>query len=196
MKKKLKSVFAAVFVLFTIGLAAQSTPGKAAFFVETDPSTFAFGGYAAHFRFKPANSEHLLVGAGTYALDFPSVLVDMNSKNKGKGWDVRIKSAYSVFGEYYFNEAGNKWYTGLQAGVQNFSLKNDQTVGKSSGYRNLLLMPSVGYTWYPFRFPLYVKPWLGIGYTTKISGENSLESLVYDVAPIVPFFTLHAGYRF
>jgi hypothetical protein len=74
------------------------------------------------------------VGAGTYAMDYPSFLVDMNSKNKSKGWDVRINSAYAVFGEYYFKEPNQKWFAGLQAGVQNYKISNDRTEGEESNY--------------------------------------------------------------
>lgn len=176
-------------------LSAQSSTGKGAFFIETDPSTFAFGGYAAHIRFKPAKSDHLLLGLGTYALDFPEVMINMNAKNKDKGWDLRIKSAYSLFGEYYFGEAGEKWFAGFQAGIQNYRLKNNTDAGGEATYQNLILMPSVGYSWTPFKFPLYLKPWLGLGYTTQLSGQNVLQGQTYDIAPLVPFFALHIGYR-
>ena len=145
---------------------------------------------------QPKNSKHLLLGAGTYALDFPTFLVDMNKDNKDKGWKVRIQSAYSLFGEYYFKEANKKWFVGLQAGVQNYKNTNDSISGKKSEYSNLLIMPSIGYNWSPFKFPLYVKPWLGLGYTTKISGNNSIDNKIYTISPLVPFLTLHVGYTF
>lgn len=56
------------------------------------------------------------------------------------------------------------------------------------------MMPSGGYNWQPFKFPIYVKPWLGIGYTSKISGSNALVNLEYDISPIVPSATVHVGY--
>lgn len=186
-----------ILILFFSGQAlAQSEPNRASFFIETDPSTFVFGGYAAHLRFKPADNKHLLFGFGTYALNFPKAMVNMNAENKNKGWKLRINTAYSFFGEYYFGAAGEKWYTGLQVGVQNFRLKNETAANNEVKYQNLLLMPSVGYSWAPFKSSLYLKPWLGLGYTTKISGKNVLQGQTYDIAPIVPFFTLHVGYRF
>jgi len=174
----------------------QNTKNKTTFSIETDPSTFALGGYAIHIRIKPKNSQHLLIGAGSYATDFPGFLVNMNSENKDKGWNVRINSAYSLFGEYYFKEANSKWFLGLQAGVQNYKNSNDNVPNQESKYSNLLIMPSIGYNWAPFSFPLYVKPWFGIGYTSKISGSNSIGDLTYDISPIVPFIALHIGYTF
>lgn len=164
--------------------------------VETDPSTFVFGGYALHVRVKPKKCTHLLLGAGTYALNMPSLMVNLNKENKGEDWEVRINSAFALFGEYYFKEANSKWFVGLQAGVQNYKIKNLRFTDASAKYSNLLLMPSIGYNWQPFKAPFYVKPWLGLGYTAKIEGENSIGAKNYDIAPILPFATLHLGYTF
>lgn len=185
-----------IFSIVTTELKAQdkTMEDKTTFSIETDPSTFAFKGYAFHIRIKPKNSKHLVIGAGTYALDLPSILVDMNANNKDKGWNVRINGAYSLFGEYYFKEANSKWYVGLQAGIQNYKNSNDNISTKESKYSNLLLMPFIGYNWQPFKFPLYFKPWFGLGYTSKVSGSNSIDNLDYNISPLIPFVTLHLGY--
>ena len=190
-------------ILTVIGLATTevkaqdtATENRTTFSIETDPSTFAFKGYAFHIRLKPKNSKHLVIGAGTYALDMPNIMVDMNENNKDKGWNVRINSAYSLFGEYYFKEANAKWYVGLQAGIQNFKNTNDNIASKESKYSNVILMPSIGYNWQPFKFPMYLKPWFGVGYTSKISGSNSIDNLEYNISPLLPFVTLHVGYTF
>lgn len=203
MNLKIKSISIALLVIFCLSITkseAQDTnknpENKTTFSIETDPSTFALGGFAFHIRIKPKNSQHLLIGAGTYATDFPGFLVNMNSENKDKGWNVRINSAYSLFGEYYFKEANENWFMGLQTGVQIYKNTNDNIPDKESKYSNVLIMPSIGYNWQPFSFPLYVKPWIGLGYTSKISGSNSIDDLSYDISPIVPFITLHVGYTF
>lgn len=184
--------------LASLEVNAQDTAAenKTTFSIETDPSTFAFKGYAFHIRIKPGNSKRLVIGAGTYALSMPGIMVDMNKDNKDKGWNVRIKSAYSLFGEYYFKEANNKWFVGLQAGVQNFRNTNNNIAGKESKYGNLILMPSIGYNWQPLKFPMYVKPWFGVGYTSNFSGNGSIDNFKYDISPLIPFVTLHVGYTF
>lgn len=174
----------------------KSKDKKASISIETDPSTFAFGGYAFHFRFKPESSPRLVLGAGTYALDLPDIMVNMNPYNKNKGWNARINSAYSLFGEYYFKEANSQWFIGLQTGIQNYKNSNTLTENKISKYCNFLLMPSLGYNWQPFSYPFYLKPWAGLGYTSKISGDNSIDELTYKIAPLIPFVTLHVGYTF
>jgi len=201
MKTKIKTIATAMLTticLATTDLKAQdkTVENKTTFSIETDPSTFLFKGYAFHIRIKPKNSKQLVIGVGTYALDLPSIMVNTNKDNKDKGWNVRINSAYSLFGEYYFKEANSKWFVGLQTGVQNYKNSNDNISNKESKYSNLLIMPSIGYNWQPFKFPLYVKPWFGLGYTSKISGSNSIDNLNYNISPLVPFLTLHAGYTF
>jgi hypothetical protein len=187
----------AVFSFLAMPLVAQTqtTAPRTHVSIETDPSTFTFNGYAFHIRIQPKNSKHFVIGAGTYALDFPAFMVDMNSKNKDKGWKVRVSSAYSLFGEYYFGEAGTKWFAGLQVGVQQYKNSNPGKEVRDMKYANLLLMPSIGYTWQPFKFPLYLKPWFGLGYTSKVSGSNVSNGVAYDISPVVPFVTLHVGYR-
>lgn len=195
MKKTIK-IIALIFstVLGNLWVQAQEKNGTLS--VETDPSTFLFKGFAIHARYQPKNSKHLQVGAGIYALDLPNVMVNINKDNKDKGWDARINSAFALFGEYYLTEAPKKWFVGLQTGIQNYKNTNDKIPEKESKYTNLLIMPSVGYSWYPFKNQFYIKPWFGIGYTSKISGENYMDNLEYKISSIVSFLTLHVGYTF
>lgn len=197
-KKTIFAITIALTSIFSTSLMAQSTDSstsKASLSIETDPSTFMFNGYALHVRFKPANSQHFVIGLGAYAMDMPDFFI--GKANSEDGWNVRINSAVGVFSEYYLKEANSKWFAGLQASLQNYQNTNDNVPDEVAKYSNLLIMPSIGYNWQPFsKIGLYVKPWLGIGYTTKISGTNELGSYKYNIAPIVPFPTVHIGYRF
>jgi len=201
MKTNFKSI---VFVIATIvfltpnGLIAQNNvkENKTSFSIETDPTTFVFNGYSAHLRIKPANWQHLVLGVGVYAMDLPDFFVNINAENKDKGWNVRINSAYALFGEYYFKEANSKWFAGIQTAIQDYKISNDNIANEESKYSTFLIMPSIGYTWLPFKFPLYIKPWAGIGYTKKISGNNSVSDLSYDISPVTAFITFHIGYTF
>jgi hypothetical protein len=170
------------------------TSNKTTFSIETDPSTFVFKGYAFHIRIKPKGSQHFVIGAGSYGLDLPDVMVNINAANKDEGWNVRINTAYSLFGEYYFKKANHQWFVGLQTGIQNFKISNDNAPNAKTKYSNIMVMPSLGYNWQPFKFPLYIKPWFGLGYTQKISGSNLLENQDYDISPLSPFVTVHVGY--
>jgi hypothetical protein len=168
---------------------------KAKWSIEVDPATFVFNGYSAHLRVQPKHSKHLLVGAGVYAMDLPDLIVNLNSNNKDQGWKSRIDLGYGLFAEHYFSEVNRKWFIGGQLSIQNFKLEKENTPGSSS-YSNGLIMAYGGYSWAPFQFPLYLKFWAGLGYTSKISGENDLEGIEYDIAPLTSFATLHIGYTF
>jgi hypothetical protein len=165
--------------------------------VETDPSTFLFDGYSFHLRVKPAASEKFLIGAGTYGMDIPDPMVDLNTNNKDEGWNVRIKNAYGLFGEYYFKEANHRWFVGEQLSIQNYRVSNDlEQAAGAAKFRNLLMLTYLGYSWHPFKGSFYIKPWLGLGYSRQINGNTTVGAMKYDNAPLFGFFTFHIGYSF
>jgi hypothetical protein len=170
--------------------------GQGKFSLETDPSTFAFGGYAAHLRWQPSADSHWQFGAGAYAMDFPDLFVDINPDNADEGWDVRLDSGIGLFGEYYLKPGGKGWLLGAQLAIQRYSVENSELSANETAFSNLLLMPYAGYRWYPTDSGLYLQPWAGLGVTGKISGSNDLGGDTYDVSPIIPFMTLHVGYTF
>lgn len=190
-------------ILFVVGLFSLTLvnaqelekPERSRISLEIDPATFAFGGYSAHLRFQPKGSRHLLLGLGTYAMDMPSFLVDLNAENKGEDWDLRIKQAYGLFGEHHFSEVNRKWFVGAQLGLQEFRIGKGKLEVEEE-YTNALLMAYGGYTWKPFKAPFYIKTWAGMGYTSKVSGENRLGDEEYDISPITMFMTVHLGWSF
>ena len=151
MKYKLitKTTSLMVLVLLSIGSIAQQNDkvldsnkvyfNKTEVSIEIDPATFVFNGYGIHFRVKPKNSTHYLIGAGVYAMDFPEILVDLNSSNKDKGWDVRLNQGIGLFGEYHFSQVNKKWYVGSQLALQQYKLQKDFFEGEAK-YSNILLM--------------------------------------------------------
>jgi len=197
--RNLKLAVVILTFVISISLSAQEKEiiekSETEFSIEIDPATFAFSGYGFHLRVKQKNSERFLMGIGAYAMDMPDALVDFNKNNKGKGWNVRLNQGYGVFGEHHFSEVNKKWFVGAQTGIQEYKIENE-TVAGSEKFTNILAMGYFGYTIKPFKNNLYIKPWAGIGYTSKISGNNTLGALEYDIAPITMFVTLHIGYTF
>lgn len=187
-------MLASLIVMSTLAANAQNKPiSTTRISLEIDPATFVFKGYSFHVRMQPKSCDHLLIGAGTYAMDMPSVIVNFNKENRNKGWKVRLNQGYGLFLEQHFNEVNKKWFVGGQASFQEFKIENDRTIG-SEKLSNLLFMGYAGYTFQPFNFNLYIKPWAGIGYSSKISGSNQLGDLDYHLSPITMFATLHIGY--
>ena len=191
-----------VFFLFVSLASATSTAysqdqasNKTEVSLEIDPATFAFKGYAFHLRIKPKNSQNKIIGFGTYAMNFPSLLVDLNPENKDKGWNLRLNQGYGLFGEHHFNVVNRGWFVGTQLAMQQYKIKHDEIAGESD-FWNFLALGYGGYTFQPFEMPIYFKVWGGLGYTTKVSGENTLGDQTYDVAPLLIFSALHIGYTF
>lgn len=194
--EKMKTIVLITLIsMLGLGVNAQQSLSKTRLSVEIDPATFVFRGYGVHLRIQPKNQNHMLYGVGAYAMDMPDVLVNLNEKNKDQGWDVRLNQGVGLFAEHHFTEVNKKWFVGAQASIQEYKIENNTSTGYSK-FTNALLMTYGGYTWQPFKSAFYIKPWAGIGYTSKISGTNSLENKECDIAPITMFATLHIGYTF
>lgn len=164
--------------------------------VEIDPATFLLSGYSFHLRYQPMFSEKFLIGAGSYGLDLPDIFVNLNEQNRDQGWNVRIKSAYSIFAELYFKQANQGWFVGEQIGFQNYKISNANELNGSSRFNNILFMTYLGYSWHPYKGSFYIKPWAGLGLTDKVDGINKIGSLQYDISPVFLFLTFHVGYTF
>lgn len=187
-------VIAVLFAAFTFINPTLQAKIISSYSLETDPMTFAFEGYAAHFRFNPVGLDHWIFGIGTYSMKFPDLFVDMNPDNKDEGWDVQLQQGYGFFSEYYFNPSNEGWFVGSQIALQEYKVKNTGVQPKTLNLTNFVFMPYAGYRWYPTNGKVYIQPWMGMGYQTKIQGKTKLGSKVYDISPIIPFLTVHIGY--
>lgn len=193
-----KIILIVAMVSASFGLFAQHNKeeqNKTEISIEIDPTNLGFHGYGVHLRVKPKNNKHLLFGVGAYALNYPNILVNLNNKNKDKGWNIRLNQGYGLYGEYFFHEVNKKWFVGGQLAIQEHKIENKNIIG-SKKFINSLFMASTGYSWQPFDFGFYIKPWAGIGYSTKLSGTNTLGNLEYDIAPLSMIVVLHLGYTF
>lgn len=173
-------------------LGALSLPTSALdLLVETDPATFALKGAAAHVRIRSDAMPGWTVGMGAYLLDFPAPMVDLNAANRDEDWDVRIEPGIGLFVDRSLGEDGRGLQIGMQLGLQRFETSAKAQTG-SDGFWNLLVMPRIGWEWHPMDNGFYVFPWAGLGWTNTVKGSTGN----YDVAPLVPFATLHAGWQF
>lgn len=189
-------LFAILFITITLITPTVKAKIISSYSLETDPMTFAFDGYAAHFRFNPAGLDHWILGIGTYSMKFPDLFVDMNPDNKDEGWNVQLNRGYGLFSEYYFDPSNKGWFIGSQIALQEYQIKNSGINAKNEDFTNLIIVPYVGFRWYPTNSNFYIQPWMGVGYQTKIQGSASLGGEDYNISPILPFATLHLGYNF
>ena len=122
---KATMVAMALTAIVSSNTAAQEKQKKAQFALEIDPATFAFNGYGLHLRIQPKECTHLLIGIGTYAMDLPDELVNMNKNNKDEGWKVRLNGGIGFFAEHHFSEVNRKWFLGSQVGIQQYKIENE-----------------------------------------------------------------------
>ncbi len=175
---------------------ASAEPGAGpTVMVETDPATFAFGGHSAHLRVALDKVPGLVLGAGIYGLDMPSVLTNINSENRDEGWRASIENGYGLFVDYHPGGAAEGLFVGLQTAVQEFGLERVGSVENRS-FRVALAMARVGTLYKPFDSGFYVLPWAGVGAAVAMGdADRSLAGEAYDVAPLSAFATLHLGWQ-
>lgn len=192
-----KKAIVQVILLFSIFFIQPIHPVYAVstFSIETDPATFLLDGYSLHFRFTPSSAEHWVFGAGIYAMEFPGFLRNIVLTNADSDLDLKLTHGYGLFSEYYLRADRQGWFVGGQVAVTQFELHNP-SLGSDAHYTTLLIMPRIGYRWYPFQNRFYLLPWLGAGYTPRLSGETSVGSKRYHLSNFLPLFALHLGYDF
>jgi hypothetical protein len=163
--------------------------------VEIDPVPYFNNGFALHTKLKLSNSDHFVIGMSIYAMNMPDAFIDANPKNKGNSWNVRLTSGYGFFGEYFFNKVNTKWFIGTLVNQINFQIENE-AFNKKKSFATLAFVAYTGYSWSPFDFNMYFKFALGVGYTLKISGQNTIENRTYDINPLIILPAMHIGYTF
>ena len=92
----------------------------------------------------------------------------------------------------------------MQAAAQNFRNTNEHIPDEFCSYTNLVVMPYVGYSWYPFKVPFYVKPIIGLGYSSLVGGTNTIsvtkaqvmQVATYHLESTVPYASIHVGFTF
>ncbi len=189
---------AAALVLVVLARGARADAPRARetdVLLEVDPATFAWGGFSAHARLRPDAWPSWSFGAGVYAMDMPSFLVDLDPANRGKSWDARIRLGAALFVDRFLGEAPRGPFVGLELGVQRMRLENPHLGPGTAQYSALLAMPRAGYLWQPFGSGFYLMPWLGIGVAQRIAGSAELAGEPYHVPRVPMFATLHAGWR-
>ncbi len=167
-----------------------------AIMVEVDPMPFALSGHAVHVRVPLPSVPGLVLSAGTYSMEFPALLTNINSKNRDKGWNADIDKAYAAFADYHFSGKPEGIFVGTQVAYQNFEVGNDQSE-EQRDFGVMIAMARVGTLYRPFDSGFYLLPWAGV-YANIRTDDNDLQidGETFDVAPVNGFATLHVGWQF
>ena len=178
-------------IILTQLISAQAS---ASVDIEIDPATYAFKGDSLHVKYTPDNAPQWRGGLGTYSMEMPDLLIDLNEKNKNQNWDVEIKRAYGLFAEYYFDPSQQGWFVGGQISQQKFQIEKPSI--NSIEFTKSLFMMNLGYKWKINNSAFYLLPWAGVGYTKTIDNKNERVASGFDVNPVAAFMTVHLGYEF
>ena len=174
------------------GPPAPPPPHPHHVFIETDPATFLFSGFAGHLRWRPAALPHWTFGAGVYAMNLPSIYTKLAAENRGEGWSLRARLGTAVFVDRYLRDTADGPFVGVEAGTQTLEASRG---GSAARFTTLLVLPRFGYLYRPFDNGFYVMPWLGAGVTTHVAGHTDAAGETYRIFPFIAFATLHVGWR-
>ena len=163
--------------------------------VEADPVPFALDGFSLHARIAHRALPGWVFGAGLYGLRFPGFYQDIFPRNRGEGWNSRIRHAHALFVDYHFAGRPQGLFVGLQVAAQRLEVTNDNVQAAAAESVNLLAMGRVGYLWRPFEAGFYVMPWMGLGGTLSL-GDRTVADQAYEVFPLAVFGTAHLGWMF
>ncbi|MBL8621414.1 MAG: hypothetical protein JNK64_08930 [Myxococcales bacterium] len=186
-------------LLLVLAAAAAAAPARAdaaapAVYVETDPATFALGGWSGHVRAALPGHRAWTVGVGAYALDLPRLLIDLDAANRDAGWGVRIRVGYGGFVDRFVRRAGRGPFVGVQLAAQHLAVTR---AGGAARATALLAMPRAGYHWRPSAaVGLYLTAWVGLGARAVVAGDTAVGAARYHVAALVPYAALHVGWSF
>lgn len=163
--------------------------------LETDPVTFALGGFAAHLRVAPGLTRGWVFGAGVYRMELPEPMIELDPQNRGEGWQSELRLGTGVFVDRYLSGNGGA-FVGGQLAVQQYRLGRRGVTGQGD-YTAGLAMARLGYLWQPAReLGFYVMPWVGAGAVATLGGDSRrLGDERYRVLPAIAFGTLHVGWR-
>lgn len=194
MKLKIKTLVAISTLCANFFLVSHSN-AENKFYIETDPATFLMKGDSFHIKYSSSSLPNWRFGVGTYSLEFPSALIDVNSENKNEGWDVEISRGVGFFSEYYFDEDLSGLMVGLQISEQKMHVFSSK-INKSAEFKNAMVMGSVGYRYNIEGTNFYLLPWAGFGYANTTDGKEERIASTYDQDPWLGFMTFHLGYSF
>ena len=163
---------------------------------ESDPSTFALGGFSAWLAAKPAGTHHVRVGAGAFGIDFPSFVVPYLNRSGEDGWDLRVRAAMG-FAAYQLGDR-----RGLYIGAYSGFLQAHHTRTDMPGVADrdvITVLPAIGYQWFPFdRGALagaYVEPWAGATVWFPVAGSSTVGTHTFKDPYVIPLAAVHVGYE-
>ncbi len=110
------------------------------------------------------------------------------------GYDSKINASAGLTVDYFARADRTGWHAGVFMFLWRYEVSRN---GDTSRFVNHVIMPRVGYRWFPFhRTNFYVDPFLGLMTEYTVRGDSRVDGEVYRPTPLIPFATVHVGYHF
>lgn len=164
----------------TLARATERTLGVD---IEVDPLAYALGGASVH---AGLHVNRVRFDLGVFSLPLPEALHG-NEGFHAQGHGFGLKADW-------FAKDGNKgFHLGAQTDLTHQTV-TEETSTESARYRELAVGGRVGWR-FQHRSGLYVNPWLGLIYRTNSPTELQLGGRTFTQSKLMPFPTLHVGWR-
>jgi hypothetical protein len=212
MTNTIKPLVIAMFILLsslrTIAQTNTTENAKSIFALEVDPIVpLVLNGIGGHLMWQPKTAKHFVYGFAFVAFGKkPDFILNMESKNRDKGWKYEINQGFGIEAEFYYKITNKDWFTGIQLFTQEINLTNSNVNSVKEHRTNTgMAVITTGYKWYPCKKQhFYLKTWAGIGYSGIIKGAFSsnvvdntkIGNYEYHIQEFTPFATVHVGYKF
>ena len=154
-----------------------------------DVSPFAFSGGSFKMGWVPATFSGSEFSLEWFSMEIPQLVVDLNSKNKGKGWKEKVDWAWALYYDQKWGESKNDFYYGLGFVYLKEEVKNDQLFQ----YSQLEYLLRFSYKYHPFEsLGFYLQPYVALAYRHKILGHTG----TYSLQPFLVIPSMYLSWEF
>lgn len=162
--------------------------------VEVDPADYAvYHGWGVFIGVHPAATKQWRFRIGGGAATLPKAAVETTDHNKG--WSERLEPVITLVAHRYFGHGRGGWFAGGILGAS--SITFTAPTGSSVDVRNVFAGIDLGYRWYPSRkLGLTITPHLGAIIPVYKSREPAVDTMTYDLLPVIPLPQILIGYEF
>jgi hypothetical protein len=190
----MKQFITTLLLLVQLSVYAQ-TENSATFSIEVDPAAYMLKGYSVSFKYGPKKMPRALFMASVYRSNFPDGM--MKNVNKINGWkDMKIKTSYAVFAEFYSNEKRSGFFYGPTLFLYHKNVSYGEE-NKSTDFKTIYPGLRAGFSWYPIKkCNFYLSPWLSAGSEINLDNRNTINGNSFEPNRFNYIIAIHLGYQF
>jgi hypothetical protein len=151
--------------------------------IEVDPLAYALGGASVH---AGLHIKRVRLDLGVFSLPVPEA-IHGNEGFHAQGHGFGLKA------DWFVKEGNKGLHLGVQTDLTHQTVTEEEST-ETARYRELAVGGRVGYR-IQHKSGLYVDPWVGLAYRTNTPTELELGDRTFTQSKLMPFPTLHVGWR-